>query len=173
MVGSSVCRFYHLEPLLAFMVAGFIVENFTVMGDRLIRGLERSAFPVYVVFFAISGASIDLSALASTWGVAVALVLARAAAFYSGGWSAGWVVPSLRPFAGPLWGGCAARPGVTRGFAALIERRFEGGSEFKTVVLAVVAINQLVGPIALTWLLDRKGEAGAMDNSSRPDTAGS
>jgi len=163
LVGSAVCRHYHLEPLLSFMIAGFIVENYSSQGDRLIKGLERSAFPVYVIFFAISGAAIDLEALRDMWLLAIILVLVRAAAFYAGTLTAARFVKELRPYAHSVWSGFLAQAGVTIGIAALIDRKFAWGGDLQTIALAVVAINQLVGPILLKWLLERKGEAGGMD----------
>jgi len=166
LVGSEVCHHYNLEPLLAFMIAGFYVENYSSMGKRLIDGLERSAFPVYVLFFAMSGASIDLDALRSMWLLAVVLVAARIAAFYTGVFAASRVVPDLRPYAHSLWSGFLAQAGVTIGIAALIARRFAWGAEVETIALAVVAINQLAGPVALKALLEKKGEAGGMDRAA-------
>ncbi len=166
LVGSEVCRAFHLEPLLAFMIAGFFVENWSEHGDRLIHGLERSAFPVYVLFFAVSGASIDLAALRHSWLVALVLVVVRAAAFWGGSVPAARRVEALRPSAGWIWSGYLAQAGVTIGIASLIARRFPWGAAIETIVLAVVAINQLVGPVALRLLLERSGEAGA-----RPDAA--
>jgi Kef-type K+ transport system membrane component KefB len=163
LVGSAVCRHYELEPLLAFMIAGFIVENYTSQGERLIKGLERSAFPVYVIFFAISGATIDLGALREMWLLALILVVARGLMFYAGTMAAARVVGELRPYAHSLWSGFLAQAGVTMGIASLIERRFEWGGDLETIVLAVVAINQLIGPVLLKLLLERKGEAGGMD----------
>jgi Kef-type K+ transport system membrane component KefB len=162
-VGSVVCRYYHLEPLLAFMVAGFIVENYSARGDELIRALERSSFPVFVIFFAISGASINLNALGSMWGLALILVCVRAAAFYSGTYVASRISADIKPYAHSMWLGFLPQAGVTIGIAALIERRFPWGGEIKTIILAVVAINQLIGPIALKFLLEKKGEAGKME----------
>lgn len=163
LVGSAVCRHYHLEPLLAFMIAGFIVENYSSQGERLIHGLEKSAFPVYVIFFAISGAAIDIEALRQMWMLALILVAVRALAFYAGTLSAARVVKDLRPYANSVWSGYLAQAGVTIGIASLIERRFEWGAGLETIALAVVAVNQLIGPILLKWLLERKGEAGGMD----------
>ncbi|MEJ2719676.1 MAG: cation:proton antiporter [bacterium] len=167
-VGSLVCRHYHLDPLLAFMVAGFVVQNFTIAGKALINGLERSALPVYVVFFAISGATIDLGALARMWLFAGVVFLVRAAAFYSGTAFAGGFARDVRPFAGQLWLGMLPQAGVTIGIATVFERAFPWGGELKTIVLAVVAVNQLIGPVALKYILGRTGEAGARDRTDAP-----
>jgi len=169
LIGSEICRHYHVEPLLAFMIAGFFVENYSELGDRLIRGLERSAIPLYVLFFAVSGASIDLSALRSSWLIAVVLVLARVAAFYVGSVGTARATADVREHAHVLWSGYLAQAGVTIGIAALIERTFSWGAEIETIVLAVVAINQLVGPVALRLLIERTGEAGGMDRIAPAD----
>jgi Kef-type K+ transport system membrane component KefB len=165
LIGSEICNHYHLSPLLAFMIAGFYVENFSSMGEKLIAGLERSAFPVYVIFFAISGASIDLDALKVSWVLALVMVGMRMAAFYVGTWSASHFSATLRPHRHTMWTGFLAQAGVTIGIAAIIEERFSFGAEIKTIVLATVAINQIAGPVALKLLLERSGEVGGMDKS--------
>jgi len=164
-IGSLVCRHFDFEPLLAFMIAGFIVENFSTMGDDLIRGLEKSAFPVYVIFFAISGASIDLDALRLMWSFALISVAMRGLSFLAGGYLAGLFASEVRRYGSTLWIGFLSQAGVTIGIASIIERKFGWGGELKTLILAVVAINQLIGPVLLTYLLGRYGETGGMDRS--------
>jgi Kef-type K+ transport system membrane component KefB len=159
-VGSVVSRQFHLEPLLAFMIAGFMIENFTVLGEKLIVGLERSALPVYVIFFAISGAAIDLGALRATWPIAVMLVVVRATAYLTGSMAAGAFVREARKHVGTLWMGLLSQAGVTIGLASIFERKFAWAGELKTITLAMVALNQLIGPVALKYILVRKGEAG-------------
>lgn len=160
-VGSIACRQFDLEPLLAFMVAGFMIENFTSVGEKFIQGLERSALPVYVVFFAISGASINLEALRAMWLVALVIVVARALAFIGGGLVAARMSNEVKPHARTLWLGLLSQAGVTIGVATIIEREFVWGAELKTIILAVVALNQLIGPVSLRYILERCGEAGA------------
>lgn len=164
-IGSELCRLYGLSPLLAFMIAGFYVENFSAHGPRLIAGLERSAFPVYVIFFALSGASIDVSALRTTWLIAIVLVVARMGAFFLGSWSASRIVADIQPYAHNMWTGFLAQAGVTIGIASIIAERFAWGMEIETIVLSMVALNQLAGPVTLKWLLVRTGEAGGMDRA--------
>ncbi len=50
--------------------------------------------------------------------------------------------------------------GVAIGLAQLAERQFpEIGTYLTTVVLAVISINQVVGPITFKMVLHRMGEA--------------
>jgi len=123
---------------------------------------------VYVIFFSISGASIDLNALKVSWVLALVMVAMRLVAFYVGTWSACRFSSALRPHRHTMWTGFIAQAGVTIGIAAIIEQRFSFGTEIKTIILATVAINQLVGPIALKLLLEKSGETGGMDRPRAP-----
>ena len=159
---TQVSRQFHLEPLLLCMVAGFVIENVTRMGDRFIDAIGKSALPVYVVFFAIGGASLDLGALSSTWPLALILVGARIV-FIALSTSLGERISR----GGNLlierrgWMGFIAQAGVTLGLASIVARKFpEWGPHIQTIALAMIAVNQLIGPIALRWVLIRSGEAG-------------
>ena len=59
------------------------------------------------------------------------------------------------------WAGLAAMSaGLAIGLASLIPRRFPGEGEIiYTLMLAVIVINQIVGPIAFKFALERSGEA--------------
>ena len=150
----------HLSGLLALMVAGFVIENFSPHGDDVMRAIERHALPVYVVFFTIAGASLNLEALGATLPLAGTLALWRAVLI-----SAGTVLGARVAGAAPVivrhgWSGFVAQAGVTLGLAIVIEQRFpEIGLTVKTVLLAVIAVNQLVGPVLFRLGLFRAGEA--------------
>lgn len=161
-VSVTVLPALHLSGLLCCMVAGFYIENFSEHGDDLIQAIERHALPVYVVFFTIAGASLDLGALVATLPLALALAGVRgvltAAGTALGARAAGAAAPVVRH----AWSGFVAQAGVALGFAILVEQRFpEIGDVVRTVVLAVVAINQLVGPVAFRLGLSLAGETGA------------
>jgi len=158
---TQVARQFHLEPLLLCMVAGFVIENATRVGDRFIDAIERSSLPVYVVFFAISGAAINLQAVRDAWYLALILVVVRlllvSGATALGERAAARPNPMVR-----RWGGLGfvAQAGVTLGLASIVARKFPGwGEEARVLALAMVAINQLVGPVAFRWALSRSGEA--------------
>ncbi len=160
LIGSEICHYYHFEPLLAFMIAGFLIENFSKVGHQLITGLERSAVPVYIVFFVISGASIDVSALQANWLLALCLVVARGAAFWAGTAAASAVDAAVRPYRNTMWLGFLSQAGVAIGIASLVQRNFEWGNDLKSIALAVIALNQFFGPIALKGVLQRAQEVG-------------
>lgn len=137
----------HLSGVLACMVAGFFIENYSPHGDDLMRAVARHALPVYIVFFTIAGASLDLEALRAVWPLALVLAGGRLLLMAAGTALGAALTRAPGAVVRHGWSGFAAQAGVTLGFALLVEQRLpEIGSVVSTVVLAVVAINQLLGP---------------------------
>jgi Kef-type K+ transport system membrane component KefB len=150
-----------LHPLMICLTAGFLVQNLSSQGDRLILALEKVSTPVYVVFFAISGASLDLDALRAGWVLALACVALRGALKFGGTWVGARLAGEKPAVRRAGWTGFISQAGVTLGMAVIVENSFpEWGARFKALILAVIAINQVAGPILLQKLLERSGETG-------------
>ncbi|NOY78983.1 MAG: hypothetical protein GXO76_14065 [Calditrichaeota bacterium] len=157
---SKFAPLIHLNILLIFIVAGFLIENFTPLGDRLLRIIDQSSLIIYVLFFAVAGASLNLVALRETWMLALLIVLIRILAVWSStlfGSMAARAIPAIRNYS---WMGFVSQAGVGLGLAILVERTFPGwGADFKTLILAVIAINQIIGPILFKYALVKSGDA--------------
>jgi Kef-type K+ transport system membrane component KefB len=149
---------YH--PLMICLVAGFLAENFSSQGEKLILAIENSSLPVYVVFFAISGASLNLEALQKSWLLALVLVVLRAVLKFSGTFIGARLAKEDKGIQKQSWAGFISQAGVALGMAIIVERTFPAwGNEFKALVLAIIAINQIIGPVLLQRLLFKAGEA--------------
>lgn len=155
----------HLESILIAMAAGFFVQNFSRQGRRLLHALEANALPIYALFFAIAGADLDISVLKTAWFIATAIILTRVGALWLSTYLGAALVndpPVLRKHA---WMGFLAQAGVTLGIANIVRERFpQWGPEMATIIIAMIAVNQLVGPPAFRWALIRAGESYAAKN---------
>jgi hypothetical protein len=158
--GSEIARLAHVEVLLTLLVAGFVVENGTKQGAaELLHAMERSAAPVFVVFFALAGAAIIVRDVLLIWPIAVAIVAVRALAIRFGcqigaRWSN--AADLERRY---VWMGLVAQAGVAIGLVTVVSEAYpERGSQMATLFLAVIAINQLLGPILSRLALKRSGE---------------
>lgn len=149
----------HLHGLMICMMAGFVVENFSPHGDDFIHAVERYSLPVYVVFFTLAGADMNLQALAEVGGVASLLAVMRALFTYLGTWAGARLAkesPTITKYSGLSFSGQA---GVTLGFSVIISHSFPGvGGMLSTIIVAGVAINQVAGPVAFRYALDLAGE---------------
>jgi Kef-type K+ transport system membrane component KefB len=148
-----------LEPLLICMAAGFTVQNFSEHGEKLINAIESVSLPVYVVFFTLVGAALNLEALRGTWMVALMIVLVRGASVYTGSYLGGRASGDREQYNRLSGLGFITQAGVSLGLATELMRRFPAwGPELATVIIAVIGINQLIGPIMLKYSLEKAGE---------------
>jgi Kef-type K+ transport system membrane component KefB len=170
-------NYLHFEPLLAFLVAGFVVQNFSKHGGRFLEAIEQTGGVVYVIFFASAGAHLDLNALKSLWPVALILCGARAAITIS----ATRIAANLSgdPPEIKKWGfaGLLSQAGIALGIATKISQEFpQFGGGFRALGIAAVALNEIVGPIIFKFALDKNGESKANDEGhidvGEPDAAG-
>ncbi|MCA9712860.1 MAG: cation:proton antiporter, partial [Myxococcales bacterium] len=151
-----------LDPLLVALAAGVLVRNATTQGEALHHAIDGSALPVYLVFFAVTGATIHLHVLAQVGLPAALLVLVRAGTFLAGSRVACRIAgaeDSVRRWAGF---GLLPQAGLALALSTLFARTFpELGPEAAALTLGVVALNELAAPIAYRMALLRSGEAGA------------
>ncbi|MFC2157332.1 cation:proton antiporter [Acidobacteriota bacterium] len=115
---------YGFHPLLICLLAGFLVENFSPHGERFIQAIEKSSLPIYIIFFAISGASLDLNALKSSWLLALILVFWRGILKYLGTYSGAKLMGEDREVQQFGWMGFISKAGVALGMAIIIEKTF-------------------------------------------------
>ena len=159
MVETQLGVHFQLEPVLICMAAGMVIQNATSSGPRFMEEMERISIPIYIVFFAILGVRIDLHALMDTWPIALGFVALRLFLLWVSGRVGGRI--SKEPASACNWLGSSlvTQAGVSVGLSLLIGVRFPGwGSAPVTLALAVIGLNQVVGPILLKLALDRSGE---------------
>lgn len=163
--GSEVARLAHVEPLITLIVAGFIAENVSIPehGAALRHAMDRAAAPVFVVFFALAGAQIVLGDLAKYWAVILPIAIVRGASIWTGcrlgirwarvdGADAGVIRQHV-------WTALIPQAGVAIGLAAAIADTYPvRGGQIQTLFLALVALNQAIGPILFRRALARSGE---------------
>ena len=164
---SQVGEVLHFEPILAGLGAGLVVENVAPpRGDALKRGVEQSALPVLVVFFVAAGASLQLDALSRIGLLALGVSVVRMALMRAGTMIGARLSNIRPPIDGLIWMGLVAQAGVTLGLVTLVAAEFpEWGTRLQTLVVALIALHQLVGPVLFRSALVRAGEVGRSDVS--------
>lgn len=140
----------HVELLLTGVAAGFVIENLSPAGDRMIRGLESVSVVIFAFFFAVAGAGLDLAAVGRFWLPALALLLARGALTWLGArWGTALAGADVR-IRTRTWQGLVSQGGVTLGLVLLIERSFPSvGAGVVALGMSVIVGNILVGPVLL------------------------
>ena len=146
----------HLHPLLIMMIAGFVVENFSTEGGNLIQHLEAISPPVYIIFFTLSGAAVNISYLKSLWLVTLLIVGFRMLFKYLGTYTGGIYAREERVIKRRLWMTFISQAGLSLGMAKIIEANFSGfGVNISTLIISIIVVNQVIGPLMLKFFLDR------------------
>lgn len=156
---SEGLRYLRFDPMLTFLCAGFVVQNLSSQGDKLLHTIEDTSSIVFVVFFATAGAHLDLPLLKSLWPVALGLCGGRALVSIA----THFLGASLASEGGSVrrwgWASLVSQAGLTLGLSAVIEHSFPVfGPGFRSLVVATVAVNEVVGPVLFKLGLERAGE---------------
>jgi Trk K+ transport system NAD-binding subunit/Kef-type K+ transport system membrane component KefB len=136
-----------IEPLLVCMVASFIVVNYSKHRSEFLQILHTSGPLVYIAFFTLTGASLELDTLLATWGIALALFGARLIGIITGSFFGGKISRAPAKHNNLYWMAFLTQAGVGLGLAKDVAIEFpQLGSTFATIAIAVIVINQVIGP---------------------------
>jgi Kef-type K+ transport system membrane component KefB len=132
--------------------------------------MEWISLPVYIMFFTLAGARLDIGALAVAWGTALVIAGSRIIMLVIGTRLATRLAGDPPRFQGNCWLGFVTQAGLSLALVAQIESNYPGwGASLATVLVAVITINQMVGPLAFKIALERVGEAKGTAARKRED----
>lgn len=150
-----------LDPLLLALSAGIFIRNATGYGARLQEEIETSSLPVYVIFFAVTGATVHIKELLVVGVPAILLVFTRAAGFIGLGRVATNLAEAPDVVKKYIGLGLMPQAGLALALALLFVKTFPKiGAEASALVFGGVAINEMIAPVLYRFALVRTGEAG-------------
>jgi Kef-type K+ transport system membrane component KefB len=169
---TAALKYVQVDPLLTFMTAGFVVQNLSNQGEKLLHAVEQMGSVVFVLFFATAGAELDVPLLKQAWSIALALCFMRAFVTFLVARVSSRLAgdpPVVRKWG---WSGLVSQAGLALGLGIVVEGAFPGiGTQFRSLVIAAVAINEMIGPVLFKMALDRTGESSSAEPVARPSMA--
>lgn len=139
------------SSLLAALTAGMVVATIEERrGDRerVFRSLRTVEYPVYIIFFTLAGAHLELAAVLAAGGLAIAYIVARSLGKFMAGFAGG--LASRYAARQSAWIGLGMLPqaGVAVGLGLAAAQTFpEAGATVNAVVLAAIVFFEVVGPV--------------------------
>lgn len=161
---------FDLSSLLICMMAGAIYTNMREDAGRTLDVVDRFTSPIFMMFFIISGASLDLTIFASSNGLIVlaiagVYILSRALGKWGGAFTGAALTrsePVVRKYLGFA---LVPQAGVAIGLATTASASFSGnektalvGSLIIAVILFSTLVYELVGPLLSKFALKKAGE---------------
>jgi Kef-type K+ transport system membrane component KefB len=148
-----------LSPLIASLAVGATMVNLSGRSRALFHALSRTDPPLYAIFFVIAGADLNLGLLPTLGVLGAIYVLGRSVGKFFGTRYASRTV-GLNPEVQRLMGfAMLSQAGLAIGLVLVTNERFPTlGPTVSTIVLAGVAIFELIGPLGARIALVRSGE---------------
>jgi len=117
--------------------------------------LQEISPVIYIIFFTLTGASLSLQTLMSVFGIAIALFFLRAITMFFGGIFGVYAANDFKKYAFIAWMPYLTQAGVALGLATIISNVFPGwGQQFEAIIIAIIVLNQIVGPPLFKWSLN-------------------
>lgn len=145
---TALCAYLHYDTLLVFVVAGFIVTNFSRQKEKMIGTIESLSSVTMIVFFATAGASLHLDELKDLWSIVLIIVIARAFFTWAGDISGHYLAKSSSVLKKYGFTPFVSQAGLSIGLAMVIYDALPGiGPPLATLAISVVTVNEIIGPI--------------------------
>lgn len=165
-------RYVHFDSLLAFLTTGFVVRNLSSQGEKLLGAVSQMSGVVFVVFFATAGVHLDLPQLVALWPIALAFFVVRAGFTVIASIVSARIAKDARQVQCFGFAPLVSQAGLTLALTQTIEREFPSlGVGFRSLVIATVAVNEVIGPILFKVALDRTGETEGTAKVDRTSAA--
>ncbi|MBE5756492.1 MAG: cation:proton antiporter [Clostridiales bacterium] len=161
-IGVGLAKIWPLSSLLTGMMTGAAFANFRKDSVKILEGPERWTPPLFMIFFILSGAELDVSVLASIGVAGIVYLVCRSLGKYFGAYVGASMVKSEKSVRKYLGITLLPQAGVAIGMAQLVFNtpEFSGtlGTTIMTIVLAATLVYELVGPVLTKISLERAGE---------------
>lgn len=163
-LGTSLASLFGLSSLLLCMAIGAVMANFYNDSEKMIDLTEHWTPAIFLLFFIISGAELDLKIIPTVGLLGVGYLVFRSAGKYFGARLGSTVVhetPEVRKYLGVA---LLPQAGVAIGMSQIVVETFNGlgmseiGVQIRAVVLCATLVYELAGPLLTKMVLTKAGE---------------
>jgi Kef-type K+ transport system membrane component KefB len=155
---GGLALYFGVSYLLAVMMLGLVIINLCKIEEPF-RIIEQISWPFMVLFFILSGASLDFDSLYSTGLISLLYILFRSLGFITGAFAGGTFASMDRQK--KSWFGVATQPqaGVALGMALIASQQFpEQQGTILSIIIGSTIIYEIFGPILTRLALLKTGE---------------
>lgn len=148
-----------IEPLIICIISSLYITNYTKHKPEFLNILHDTGPMVYAAFFTLTGASLDIDILLGVWFIALFFFFVRLITIIGGSYFGGVMAGDPWKFIHVAWMPYVTQAGVALGLASLVANEFTSwGPAFATMVIAIIVLNQMIGPPLFKYALTKVGE---------------
>ena len=155
----GVSLLLNLSQLLVCMAMGAVYTNISKYSEEVFKYVDNITHPIYLLFFFISGAELDISLLPTVGMIGVIYIIFRVVGKIAGA-AIGAKVSKAEPVVTKYLGfTLIPQAGVAIGLAGMATSIVpEYGYKIRAIILCATVIYELVGPLVTKMALIKAGE---------------
>lgn len=158
-IATGLSGIFHFSPLLTCIMMGTTLVNILHRSKRVFDSVSDFATPVYVLFFTLAGASLDLSILASVGLMGLAYISARAGGKALGAYIGAKSVEAEEVVRKYLGLALLPQGGISIGLIVLVRQELpQYAMAISTIIMFSVLIYEVSGPIFAKIAIEKAGE---------------
>lgn len=155
----GICDSLGWSSLLACMAMSAVLVNTSKECDAVFEQTDRMTPPIFVLFFFLSGAELDLSILPSVGLIGIIYVIFRVLGKFFGAWFGAKISKAQKVVSKYLGFMLIPQAGVAIGLATTSMTVVpEHGAQIRTIILCATLIYELTGPVITKIALKKAGE---------------
>ena len=166
---TGLANIFHFSSILANLAFGMLVANtFLRASRRTYEVIQSITPPLYVIFFVLAGAHLQLSFLPKMGLIGLFYILGRSFGLISGAWFGATIMRMHKNIRNYLGLGILSQAGVAIGLAIMVGKDFghlnDVGKQISLLVINTIAATtiffEFIGPLTTKFAISRAGEIG-------------
>ena len=165
-IGAStgLANMLDLSSLLVCIMIGTTIVNLLHNSNRVFSVTNEFISPVYVLFFTLAGASLDLSILSTVGAVGVAYIISRSAGKMIGAYIGAKSMKADEAVVKYLGLSLLPQGGISIGLSIIVRQQLPQYSvAMTTIIMFSVLVYEVTGPILAKIAIQKAGEIEGKD----------
>lgn len=158
-IATGLSSYLGFSPLLTCIMMGTTLVNLLHKSKPVFDSVDDFVSPVYVLFFTLAGASLDLSIFAKVGLMGLAYIIARAGGKMLGAWVGAKSVKADEVISKYLGLGLLPQGGISIGLIVLVRQQLpEYAAAISSIIMFSVLVYEVSGPIFAKIAIQKAGE---------------
>ncbi|SHI77885.1 cation:proton antiporter [Thermoclostridium caenicola] len=155
----TLADYFGASSLLACMVLGAVFTNISQDAASVFRIADNLTPPIFMLFFVLSGARLDVTLIPAIGVIGVGYILLRVLGKLSGAWLGAVISKAPKTVRKYLGWALVPQAGVAIGLTLVADQVVpEYAPRIRTVILCATLIYELIGPVISKMALKKAGE---------------
>ncbi|HZJ83050.1 MAG TPA: cation:proton antiporter [Clostridia bacterium] len=167
-LGTGLSNVLGMSPLLTCMMLGATLVNLKPNSQRVFSVVNNFIPPVYLLFFTLAGASLDLGVLSKVGFLGVGYILARAGGKILGSYLGAKAVNAHESVTKYLGFALLPQGGISIGLSMVVMKELpQFSSAIITVILFSVLVYEATGPIFAKIAIQKAEEVNGLEKAKK------